>query len=183
MNTNFIELEFSFYSQYDLKKMIHMLLEQFFESISKFEFDFSDKLNTREFVHVYDFQKCYLYESIRRFTGHVKLKQLHYWNSYEQRNVADWEGLSKLIFFIKLHIFVIIMWFRYCFVVKVWIWMNCRKKQLMQSLIFPLIPLNTVHALKKWANIFALNSVGILILKTSFRLTCLKWASRLTYLT
>lgn len=74
--------------------MVQIGIKHLFEHIIKSEFEFSEKLNTREFIHIYDFQKYFLYKSIRRLTGLVKMKQYHYWN--EKRNIATWQQMGKI---------------------------------------------------------------------------------------
>lgn len=92
-------MSISFHFQYNYKKMIHMMLENFFESISKCEFNYSDELKTRDCMHLYEFQKYFLYKSMKRLMNLVKEKQQHYWN--EKIDVTPWHGLSESIIFIN----------------------------------------------------------------------------------
>lgn len=75
--------------------MVHMMMEKNFDSLVSSEFSYSDKLKTRDFVHLYEFQKYFLYKSIRRLMGLVKLKQIHYWN--EKRDASAWQKLGEYI--------------------------------------------------------------------------------------
>lgn len=81
--------------QYSLKKLIETEVKHLFGKISKNKFDFPDKLNTRDFVHLYNFQKFFLHKSISRFIELIKVKQYHYWN--ERRNIAIWQQLGKIV--------------------------------------------------------------------------------------
>ncbi|XP_055301184.1 uncharacterized protein LOC129567854 [Sitodiplosis mosellana] len=67
-------------------------MKSFFETISKTELHFSEKLNDRDFIHLYDFQKFFIHRSIRRITELVKVKQYHYWNV--KREIAAWQKLN-----------------------------------------------------------------------------------------
>lgn len=79
--------------QYNLNEEIRRELKRFFDVISKADFDFSDKLKTRDFVHLYEFQKYFLHKSIRRLTELVKVKQHHYF--MQKRNIDVWKKLGK----------------------------------------------------------------------------------------
>lgn len=81
--------------QYSLKKLIATEVKHLFGKISKNKFDFPDKLNSRDFVHLYNFQKFFLHRSISRFIGLITEKQYHYWN--ERRNIANWQQLGKFV--------------------------------------------------------------------------------------
>lgn len=67
-------------------------MKNFFETISKTELRYSDKLKGRDFIHLYDFQKFLIHRFIRAVTELVKVKQLHYWNMAE--NIHSWQQLS-----------------------------------------------------------------------------------------
>lgn len=55
--------------------MIRALVRDFCKSLVKLEFDVLDSMNARDFVHLYDFQKYFLFMAIRRLTALVKLKK------------------------------------------------------------------------------------------------------------
>lgn len=78
-----------------MKRAIHLMLQNFFEGIVKNEFVYSDEFITRDFVHVYDFQKYYLHKCIRRFMQLVNDKHCHYFN--ENRDFTLWRAMSELI--------------------------------------------------------------------------------------
>lgn len=77
-----------------MNKVIDMELKKLFNTITKLELNYSEKLQTRDFLHLYDFQKHFLYKFIRRFTEAVKVKQQHYWNN--NKNIESWQKLSEL---------------------------------------------------------------------------------------
>lgn len=79
--------------QYNLNEEIRREFKRFFNVISKVDFDFSEKLKTRDFVHLYEFQKYFLHKSIRRLTELVKVKQHHYF--MQKRNIEAWKKLGK----------------------------------------------------------------------------------------
>lgn len=81
--------------QYSLKKLIATEVKHLFGKISKNKFNFPDKLNSRDFVHLYNFQKFFLHRSISRFIELITVKQYHYWN--ERRNIAIWQQLGKFV--------------------------------------------------------------------------------------
>lgn len=80
--------------QYNLNEVVRTEVKRLFENIIKCNFVVSKKLETRDFVHIYDFQKVFLYKSIRRLTGLVKMKQFHYWD--EKRCIAAWQQMGIL---------------------------------------------------------------------------------------
>lgn len=71
------------------------MLKNFFSSLLNCELNYSDEFKSRDFVHLYDFQKYYLHKSIRRLMGFIKAKQYHYWN--EKKDVGQWQRLGKNI--------------------------------------------------------------------------------------
>ncbi|XP_055301245.1 uncharacterized protein LOC129567898 [Sitodiplosis mosellana] len=74
---------------YDLDDVIHRELERFFKVVVTNKFDIPDDYNTRDFVHLYDFQKYYIYTSVERLRGLVEMKQEHDWIIYEH---SSWKG-------------------------------------------------------------------------------------------
>lgn len=72
--------------------MIHVSSKNVFESLIKSEFSYSNLLKTRDFQHLYEFQKYFLHRSIRRLMGYVKEKQYQYW--HEKIDITPWHDLS-----------------------------------------------------------------------------------------
>ncbi|XP_055301186.1 uncharacterized protein LOC129567856 [Sitodiplosis mosellana] len=68
-------------------------LDRFFEILCKNKFDCSPMFSTRDFVHVYEFQKHFIHESIRFFMEYVKIMQQHFWTRIKDFNA--WIILSK----------------------------------------------------------------------------------------
>lgn len=79
--------------QYDLNKAINFAMKNFFDTISKVELPSSDKLNGRDFIHLYNFQKHLIHRFIKSVTELVKIKQLHYWNM--TKNIQSWQHFSE----------------------------------------------------------------------------------------
>lgn len=76
-----------------MDKLVNIGVKSLLETISKTELHYSDKLNDRDFIHLYDFQKVFIHRSIKRMMELVKVKQQHYWN--EDRNISSWKELSE----------------------------------------------------------------------------------------
>lgn len=75
-----------------MKEVLNLMLNAFFERLSKYEFDYMKELKGRDFVHLYDFQKYYLFQSLKRLIALIKAKQYHYWN--EKRDLKSWQKQS-----------------------------------------------------------------------------------------
>lgn len=71
-----------------------MELEKLFDILTKIKLDFSDRLKTRDFVHLYDSQKFFIHKSIRRLTELVVVKLHHYWY-FKRKDIEDWKKLSE----------------------------------------------------------------------------------------
>lgn len=79
-------------THYNLNNEIRRELNRMFTVISKDDFDISEKLKTRDFVHLYEFQKYFLHNSMRHLIELVKLKQHHYWS--EKWKIPVWRTLN-----------------------------------------------------------------------------------------
>ncbi|XP_055301187.1 uncharacterized protein LOC129567857 [Sitodiplosis mosellana] len=77
---------------YDLNKFINVGAKWFCETVCKIELPYSDKLNHRDFIHLYDFQKVFIHRFIIRIMELVKIKQHHYWNV--DRQISTWKELN-----------------------------------------------------------------------------------------
>lgn len=58
---------------------------EFFKTITQEHLDTPDEYNTRELLHLYDFQKFYLYMSIERLFEFVEVKIEHDWHCEEHK--------------------------------------------------------------------------------------------------
>lgn len=74
-----------------------MEMRGFFDIISKHELQFSNRFKTRDFVHLYDFQKFFLHKSVRRITELVFIKQQHYWHSKRTSDsiIESWAKMGE----------------------------------------------------------------------------------------
>lgn len=79
--------------QYNLNNEIRRELKQMFAVISKVDFNISERFKTRDFVHLYEFQKYFLHKSIRLLIELVKLKQHHYWT--QKWKIPVWQTLGN----------------------------------------------------------------------------------------
>lgn len=78
--------------KYDLDEVVQRELRKFFDAITKDQFDIPDEFKTRDFVHLYDFQKYFLHKSIEHLKELVHKKQEQDWPKY---NHSDWDEPSK----------------------------------------------------------------------------------------
>lgn len=63
--------------------VIKRQLTEFFKTITDDHLEYSDDFNTREFLHLYDFQKFYLHMTMEHSFEYVKTKIGHKWKKYE----------------------------------------------------------------------------------------------------
>lgn len=71
-------------------------MKQLFDVISKPELPFSDRFKTRDFCHLYDFQKFFFHKCLRRITELVIIKQQHYWDS-KRDMIESWAKMSEFL--------------------------------------------------------------------------------------
>ncbi|XP_055301244.1 uncharacterized protein LOC129567897 [Sitodiplosis mosellana] len=92
---------------YNLNVVVKRELKEFFEFICQEKFEFSTKLDDRDFMHVYNFQKYLIYKSIRRLMEYVKIKQNHFWT--RARNIHTWRLLDLNLADISLEAAALVM--------------------------------------------------------------------------
>lgn len=68
-------------------------LERLFEVLCAPKFEYSKKLDSRDFAHLYDFQKYFLYKTMRTLMEMVKNISYLYWN--QKKMIMTWKNLSK----------------------------------------------------------------------------------------
>lgn len=73
--------------------VIETELERLTEIFCKNKFDYSSMFDGRDFVHVYNFQKYFINESIRLFMECVQINQQYYWTQI--KDLRAWILLSK----------------------------------------------------------------------------------------
>lgn len=79
---------------YNLNEVIEREVIRFLDILCYNKLEFTPKFNSRDFVHLYAFQKHFIYKSIRRMMEYVKIKQHHFWT--RTRNIQNWRLLSKI---------------------------------------------------------------------------------------
>lgn len=72
-----------FFFQYDIDDIVKMELRQVLLFIIKDELVFSNQFESKEFIHLYEFQKFYLSKSLDGLSFLVKMKQKLDWNEFE----------------------------------------------------------------------------------------------------
>lgn len=68
--------------QYDMNEVIEKELNDLFETITKKHLELPEEFEEREFIHLYDFQKFYLFKSTERFLELLTKKVDHDWTYY-----------------------------------------------------------------------------------------------------
>lgn len=74
-------------------EVIERELKRLFDILCKNHFNISSIFESRDFTHVYNFQKHFLSETIRLFMEYVKIKQEHVWTCIKEHNA--WILLNK----------------------------------------------------------------------------------------
>lgn len=68
-------------------------MEQFFGNITKTTYEYTKRFDERDFVHLYGFQKYFLYQAIRRLMELVQIKIHHLW--VQKKNIIGWKEQSE----------------------------------------------------------------------------------------
>lgn len=76
-----------------MNDVIQREIRRFFETIIKSKFDIPDDFKMRDFIHLYDFQKYYLFTSIELLKELVEMSQEHDLLIYEQEQ-SSWPDQS-----------------------------------------------------------------------------------------
>lgn len=75
--------------QYKLDDIVRTEMTEFFKTMVKDRLEFPDEYNTRNFVHLYDFQKFFLHKSVERLFDFIEIKIEHEWIKYMHANAKD----------------------------------------------------------------------------------------------
>lgn len=78
----------------NLNNIVYKEMHQLFKTITKSEFKFTEHFNTRNYDHLYDFQKYFLHKAIESLIELVQVKQIDHW-AQQKKHINAWQAFGN----------------------------------------------------------------------------------------
>lgn len=95
-----------FFFQYNINDVIRRETAECFKVLVNDDFYIPDEYKTRDFAHLFPFQKFYIYNSLERLKELVHLKQEQDWRHFKQKHSSWQDNGTPMILHFKNNLYI-----------------------------------------------------------------------------